>query len=102
MERIIADRLIYILETRKLLNPNQACFRQGRCTTDQIIKLVQDATDNNQEPRHESHRGIDEDVQRKTYVEYQDHQNHSGERQKSASSQCSLMERRQPQGGTAG
>ena len=58
LERMIADRLIYILETRKLLNPNQAGFRQGRCTTDQILKLVQDATDNIQAARHESHRTV--------------------------------------------
>ena len=58
MERIVADRLIYILETRKLLNPNRAGFRQGRCTTDQILKLVQDATDNIQAPRHESQRTV--------------------------------------------
>ena len=58
LERIIADRLIYLLETRKVLNPNQAGFRQGRCTTDQILKLVQDATDNIHSPRHESQRTV--------------------------------------------
>ena len=45
LERMIADRLIYILETKNLLNDNQAGFRQGRCTTDQILKLIQEASD---------------------------------------------------------
>jgi len=42
---MIADRLMYTLENRGLLNDNQAGFRQGRCTTDQVLKLVQHATD---------------------------------------------------------
>ena len=41
LEKIVADRLIHILETRNLLNDNQAGFRPNRCTTDQILKLVQ-------------------------------------------------------------
>ena len=45
MEKIIADRLTYILEDRKLINDNQAGFRQNRCTTDQVLKLTQDAID---------------------------------------------------------
>jgi len=51
LEKIIADRLTYILESRGLLTDNQAGFRQGRCTTDQILKLTQDATDQMQMPR---------------------------------------------------
>ena len=42
---MIADRLIFLLEDKNLLNDNQAGFRQGRCTTDQILKLVQSASD---------------------------------------------------------
>ena len=45
LEKIITNRLVYVLETRGLLNDNQAGFRQGRCTTDQVLKLVQHATD---------------------------------------------------------
>ena len=45
LEKIIADRLIHVLEDRKLLNDNQAGFRSNRCTTDQILKLVQQASD---------------------------------------------------------
>ena len=45
LEKMIADRLMYTLENRGLLNDNQAGFRQGRCTTDQVLKLVQHATD---------------------------------------------------------
>ena len=56
LERIIAERLMYVLEERNLLNPNQAGFRQGRCTTDQVLKLVQDATDNIHAPKNEGHR----------------------------------------------
>ena len=56
LERMIADRLMFVLEERELLSPNQAGFRQGRCTTDQILKLVQDATDNIHAPKDESHQ----------------------------------------------
>ena len=45
LEKMVADRLIHILEERNLLNDNQAGFRPNRCTTDQILKLVQQATD---------------------------------------------------------
>ena len=44
-EKMTADRLMRELESRGLLNENQAGFRQNRCTTDQILKLVQDASD---------------------------------------------------------
>ena len=37
--------MTYILEDKGLLSSNQAGFRQGRCTTDQILKLTQSATD---------------------------------------------------------
>ena len=46
LEKVIANRLIYVLEDRKLLNENQAGFRPARSTTDQVWKLVQDASDN--------------------------------------------------------
>ena len=46
LEKIIANRLIYILEDRGLLTDNQAGFRPGRSTVDQVLKLVQDASDN--------------------------------------------------------
>ena len=36
---------MFILESRNLLNDNQAGFRQNRCTTDQVLKFVQDASD---------------------------------------------------------
>ena len=42
---MVADRLMHILEDGGLITPNQAGFRPNRCTTDQILKLVQDATD---------------------------------------------------------
>ena len=34
MEKIVADRLIFILESNHLLNDNQAGFRQDRFTSD--------------------------------------------------------------------
>ena len=45
LEKMVADRLMHILEDGGLITPNQAGFRPNRCTTDQILKLVQDATD---------------------------------------------------------
>lgn len=45
LEKIIADRMTYVLEERGILNDNQAGFRRNRCTTDQVLKLVQQATD---------------------------------------------------------
>ena len=44
LEKIIANRLIYLLESRQLLTNNQAGFRPNRCTTDQILKLIQEAS----------------------------------------------------------
>ena len=52
LEKVIANRLIYVLEERNLLNPNQAGFRPARSTMDQVWKLVQSASDN----MHESSR----------------------------------------------
>ena len=52
LEKIIANRLIFILESRGILSNNQAGFRPGRCTTDQLLKLVQEASDNiHEKPR---------------------------------------------------
>ena len=45
LEKIIADRLTFILEDRGLLADSQAGFRQNRCTVDQVLKMTQDATD---------------------------------------------------------
>ena len=45
MEKIIADRLTSYMESNKLLNENQAGFSKERCTTDQVLKLVQMASD---------------------------------------------------------
>ena len=46
LEKIIVNRLICVLEERGLLDENQAGFRPARSTTDQIWKLVQEASDN--------------------------------------------------------
>ena len=45
LEKMVADRMLHILEDRNILNDNQAGFRPNRCTTDQILKLVQQASD---------------------------------------------------------
>ena len=45
LEKIVVDRLNHLLEEKGLLNENQAGFRRNRCTTDQVLKLVQMATD---------------------------------------------------------
>ena len=44
LEKIVADRLTSYLECNNLINPNQAGFRKERCTTDQVLKLVQMAS----------------------------------------------------------
>ena len=36
---------MYVLESRDVINKNQAGFRQNRATTDQVLKLVQSASD---------------------------------------------------------
>ena len=45
LEKIITNRLSVFMEDNNLLNPNQAGFRKKRCTTDQVLKLVQMAFD---------------------------------------------------------
>ena len=45
MERIMANRLMYFLESGHLLNDNQAGFRQLRRTEDQIVTLAQIISD---------------------------------------------------------
>ena len=52
LEKILADRLMSVMERRNLLNDNQAGFRQGKCTTDQVLQLTQQAGD-----RLHSHKG---------------------------------------------
>ena len=54
MEKIIADRLMYHLEKRNLLNGNQAGFRSNRSTIDQVLKLSQSATDKMQNREKDS------------------------------------------------
>ena len=44
LERIIADRLTYYLETHHLLAPTQYGFRQGRSTEDALWRLVSAAS----------------------------------------------------------
>ena len=41
MEKIVADRLTYVLEDRGLLADSQAGFKQNRCTTDQVLRMTQ-------------------------------------------------------------
>ena len=45
MERIICNRLTFILENNNLLNKNQCGFRSRRCTEDQLITLTQTISD---------------------------------------------------------
>lgn len=45
LEKIVASRMMSYLEKNKILNENQAGFRKERRTEDQILKLVQSATD---------------------------------------------------------
>ena len=54
LEKIVADRMMYILESKGLINDNQAGFRQNRATTDQILQLVQSASDQLHLPAKES------------------------------------------------
>ena len=44
-ERMINDRLYWWLEKTKKLHPNQAGFRKGRQTIDQLIRFTQDTAD---------------------------------------------------------
>ena len=52
MEKMINARLYWWLEKTKTLNPNQAGFRQGRQTIDQLIRLTQQVADGFQDGEH--------------------------------------------------
>ena len=54
LEKIVADRLTQILESRGLISDSQAGFRQNRCTTDQILKMTQSAADQMHRPKGEN------------------------------------------------
>ena len=45
MERLVATRLVYHLESQKILAKCQAGFRKNRITEEQIARIVQDAFD---------------------------------------------------------
>ena len=45
MERVVTNRLTYILESKGLLNVNQAGFRANKGTEDQLIRLSQSISD---------------------------------------------------------
>ena len=49
LEKIVADRMSAYMEENNLLNENQAGFRRNRSTTDQVLKLVQMASDKMQQ-----------------------------------------------------
>ena len=49
MERVVANRLKFVFESRGLLAEEQAGFRAGRTTTDQVLALSQDVSDGFQE-----------------------------------------------------
>ena len=52
MEKMVKNRLSYILKTRNLLNPAQAGFRALRSTEDQVLRISQAVSDgfNNKSP----------------------------------------------------
>ena len=50
-ERLVNRRLMYLLESRQLLNPNQGGFRRLRSTDDQILRVVQAIADGLQEKK---------------------------------------------------
>ena len=53
LERMLADRLYYIAETKILFSPFQAGFRKGRTCEDQILRIVQAIEDGFQKkPMH--------------------------------------------------
>ena len=55
MERMVATRLVYHLESQKILAKCQAGFRKNRSTEEQIARIVQDAFDGlEQKPRSPS------------------------------------------------
>ena len=49
---MINARLYWWLEKTKTLNPNQAGFRRGRQTIDQLIRLTQNVADGFQDGEH--------------------------------------------------
>ena len=52
IERMINARLYWWLEKTKTINPNQAGFRRGRQTIDQLIRLTQNVADGFQDGEH--------------------------------------------------
>ena len=44
-ERLIKNRLYYLLERTNQLHPNQSAFRSGRSTQDQTMRLIQEVSD---------------------------------------------------------
>ena len=42
---IVVDRRIFIVESKYILNENKTGFRQGRCTLNLVMKLVQETSD---------------------------------------------------------
>ena len=48
-ERMINRRLVYLLEKKQLINPNQAGFRRPRSTEDQMLRVIQAVADGLQE-----------------------------------------------------
>ena len=51
LEKIVADRLTYSMESKGLISDDQAGFRQNRCTTDQVLKMTQSAADQMQDKK---------------------------------------------------
>ena len=52
MERLINTRLMWHLEDKKHITPEQAAFRQDRCTEDQITYIAQAIEDTFQDKKH--------------------------------------------------
>lgn len=52
LERVINQRLLWYLETEKILVPEQAGFRQFHSTEDQVTYLAQEIEDSFQEQKH--------------------------------------------------
>ena len=51
LERILANRIAFVAETRGMLSKLQAGFRKGRSCEDQIIKMVQGISDGYQQKK---------------------------------------------------
>ncbi|XP_075258517.1 uncharacterized protein LOC142350552 [Convolutriloba macropyga] len=51
MERMVVTRIVYLLESKKILAPCQAGFRKNRSTEEQIARIVQDAFDGLEEKK---------------------------------------------------